>query len=136
MDYAFDTNIIVHLLIGTEAVRINRDEARSAGARFIIPPFVQYEIERGLLIKPNDKYRQAYERLLENCEVGEMTAIAWKEAAQIYADLYNKRFTVKDSDIIIAAFCVANEYILVTNNTKDFINMDNVKLVDWVYRTI
>ena len=105
MDYAFDTNTIVHLMIGTASVRQNRDKVRNnTNAKFVIPPFVQYEIERGLLIKPDIKNKLAYERLLENCELGEMTATAWKKAAEIYANLYTKRFTVKDADIVIAAF--------------------------------
>ena len=132
MDFAFDTNIVVHLLIGTEAVRLNRDKMRSKGARFVIPPFAQYEIERGLLVKPNRKSERAYESLLEICEVGEMTAMAWKEAAKIYASLYTKRFTVKDSDIVIAAFCKTNGHTLVTNNTKDFENIDGLSIVDWL----
>jgi len=132
MNYAFDTNAIIHLMIGTNSVRLNRDEAYHNGAGFIIPPFVHYEIKRGLLIKPNNKHEQAYQRLLENCELGEMTAAAWTKAAEIYADLYAQRFTVKDSDIVIAAFCMANGYTLVTNNTKDFVNMNGLRFVDWV----
>ena len=132
MNYALDTNTIVHLLIGTESVRQNRDKVRNAGGVFIIPPFVHYEIKRGLLIKPRDKHKQAYLQLLNNCELSEMTTAAWEKAAEIYANLYDKRLTVKDSDIVIAAFCMTNDYTLVTNNTKDFVNMDDIKLVDWV----
>jgi len=132
MNYAFDTNAIIHLMIGTSSVRQNRDEAYNNGARFIVPPFVQYEIQRGLLIKPNNKHEHAYNRLLENCELGEMTTTAWKKSAEIYANLYSKRLTVKDSDIVIAAFCIVNGFTLVTNNIKDFENMDGLLFVDWV----
>ena len=132
MDFAFDTNAIIHLMIGTSSVRQKRDEAYNNRARFIVPPFVHYEIQRGLLIKPNSKHEQAYNRLLGNCELGEMTTAAWEKAAEIYADLYKKRFTVRDSDIVIAAFCVVNNYTLVTNNTKDFENIDELLFVDWV----
>ena len=132
MYYAFDTNIIVHLIIGTNSVRQNRDNARYNGAKFIIPPFVNYEIQRGLLIKPNNKHEQTYNRLLENCELGEMTAATWRKAAEIYANLYTKRFTVEDSDIVIAAFCIVNRYTLVTNNSKDFENIDGLLFTDWV----
>ena len=132
MGYAFDTNIVIHLLIGTASVRQNRDIVRNMGDRFTIPPFVQYEIQRGFLIKPSTKYEQAYAQLLENCELGEMTALSWQRAAEIYAGLYSKRLTVKDSDIVIAAFCIVNDCTLVTNNTRDFINIDGIKLVDWV----
>jgi len=31
-----------------------------------------------------------------------------KNIAEIYVYLYSKRFTVKDSDIVITAFCVVN----------------------------
>lgn len=132
MDYAFDTNIIVHLLIGTASVRLNRDKARTTGLKFIIPPFAHYEMQRGLLIRPNDKNKRAYAELLENCILGEMTTEIWEKAAEIYASLYAKRFTVRDSDIVIAAFCIENDCTLVTNNTKDFINIDGLRLVDWV----
>ena len=131
MKYAFDTNTVIHLMIGTESVRRNRDIARNNGAAFFIPPFVQYEIDRGLLIKPNSKNERAYTRLLDNCILADMTVGAWKKAAELYADLYTKRFTVRDSDIVIAAFCIINDCTLITNNTKDFINMEGLNIVDW-----
>ena len=68
---------------------------------------------------------------LYNCALGEMTVDAWERAANIYAELYAKRFTVKDADIVIAAFCMVNEYTLVTANTKDFENIDGMQFVNW-----
>jgi predicted nucleic acid-binding protein len=62
----------------------------------------------------------------------DMPPSAWQQAAKIYCDLYNQRFTVKDSDILIAAFAMANGYTLVTNNTSDFENMTGLLLVDWM----
>ncbi len=56
----------------------------------------------------------------------------WENAANIYAELYRKRFTVKDADIVIAAFCLANGYTLVTNNISDFKNIDGLQFIDWV----
>jgi len=61
-----------------------------------------------------------------------MTANAWEHAARIYADLYAKHFTVKDADILIAAFCMVNRYTLITANTKDFVNIDDLQCVNWV----
>ena len=132
MNYAFDTNTVIHLMIGTESVRRRRNNARSMGAAFFIPPVVQYEMNRGLLIKPNPQNERAYTRLLENCMLVEMTAGVWMKAAEIYAGLYAKRFTVRDSDILIAAFCIVNDCTLITNNTKDFVNMSGLGIDDWV----
>lgn len=132
MEYAFDTNTIIHLMRGTDSVRDNREKAMKSGVRFIIPPFVNYEVRRGLIIKPIPKHIKAYDIIFDNCFLGEMNVDVWLRAAQIYAELYNKRFTVKDADILIAAFCIVNGYTLVTDNTSDFENIDGLHLENWV----
>ena len=132
MEYAFDTNIIIHLMRGTPSVRENREKAQKSGARFIIPPFVNYEIRRGLIIKSIPTYERAYAVICDNCSLEDMTVGDWERAAHIYADLYSKHFTVKDADILIAAFCMMNGYTLVTANIKDFENIDELQFVNWV----
>lgn len=132
MEYAFDTNAVIHLMRGTQSVRENRGKAQKSGARFIIPPFVNYEVRRGLIIKPIPTHEKAYDVICDNCTLGEMTVDVWERAARIYAELYAKHFTVKDADIIIAAFCLVNGYTLVTANTKDFENIDGLQFVNWV----
>jgi len=132
MDYCFDTNTIIHLMRGTPVVRKNREKAQKNGSRFIISPFVSYEILRGLIIKPIPAHEKAYAIICDNCSLEEMTTETWECAAQIYAELYIKHYTVKDADIIIAAFCMINGYTLVTANTKDFENIDGLQLVNWV----
>ena len=131
MEYAFDTNTVIHLMRGLHSAKENREKAQRNGARFIIPPFVNYEIRRGLIIKPIPAHEKAYAVICNNCSLEDMTADVWERAAHIYAKLYAKRFTVKDADILIAAFCMVNNYTLVTSNTKDFENIDDLKLVDW-----
>ena len=54
-----------------------------------------------------------------------------EKAAAVYASLRLAGFTVGDADILIAAFCIVNGCTLVTNNTKDFINIPEVHLADW-----
>ena len=98
----------------------------------IIPPFVNYEIKRGLMIKPVPAHEKAYVIICANCSLEEMTFNVWLCAARIYAELYTKRFTVIDADILIAAFCMENGYTLVTANIKDFENIDGLQIVNWV----
>ena len=85
-----------------------------------------------ILIKPVPSHEKAYEIICANCSLEEMTENVWIRAAQIYAVLYAKHFTVKDADILIAAFCMENGYTLVTANIKDFENMDSLQLINWV----
>ena len=132
MTYALDTNTIIHLLKGTVSVVSKIKESLFQDIPIIIPPYADYEIRRGLRYANATAKEQAYRRLCDSCEVGEMRREIWVRAANLYSDLRHNGFTVGDADILIAAFCVENGYTLVTNNTKDFINMDGVNLVDWV----
>jgi tRNA(fMet)-specific endonuclease VapC len=132
MEYVLDTNTIIHLLRGTKSVEMNVERVKSNGARFIIPPYVDYEVRRGLIIRKIPRHEKAYALICDNCSLEPMTGETWQRAAHIYAELYVKYKTVKDSDIIIAAFCLVNGYTLVTSNTKDFEHIDGLELADWV----
>ncbi len=132
MIYALDSNTIIHLLNYNPVVIAKKEEAVAAGARFIIPPVVDYEIKRGLWYKPAPKKEAIYNALISHYGSGEMTPAAWAQAAQIYVSLRRKSLTVGDGDIFIAAFCVTNNYTLVTNNTKHFENVGGLRIIDWV----
>jgi predicted nucleic acid-binding protein len=38
---------------------------------------------------------------------------------------------MEDADILMAAYCLQNNYIFVTNNTKHFCNIKNLPITDW-----
>jgi predicted nucleic acid-binding protein len=132
MTYALDTNIIIHLLHGTPSVRNSRDKELVQGAEIIIPRFVHYEILRGFLCAFNPKKEKAYRLFCSSYPIGEMDADVFEYGAKIYADLWKKRLTVGDADILIAAFCMVGDYTLVTDNTKHFEVIDGLKFLTWV----
>jgi len=57
---------------------------------------------------------------------------AAKIASQIKVDLEQNGFGIDNFDLMIASICLANNLTLVTNNTKHFQNIPNLKLEDWV----
>jgi tRNA(fMet)-specific endonuclease VapC len=132
MTYALDTNIIIHLLKDTVAVISQYDNCLSQGIPIVIPPYVDFEILRGLRYANATAKERVYQQLCGSCKIGEMQRGTWVRAADLYVDLRRNGFTVGDADIIIAAFCIENGYTLVTNNTKDFMNIDGLLLVDWL----
>jgi len=132
MTYALDTNIIIHLLRGTPTVRSKRDEAIAKGADIIIPPFVNYEIQRGFLCNSSVGKEKSYNTFCSVFSVGEMNSAIWKRGAEIYADLWRRRLTVGDADILIAAFCMVGGYTLITDNTNHFGVIDGLKFINWV----
>jgi predicted nucleic acid-binding protein len=132
MTYALDTNIIIHLLRNTPAVVSQYDEKLAQGIPIIIPPYVDFEIRRGLRYANATAKEQIYQRLCESCEAGEMRRETWVYAANLYSEMRHSKFTVGDADLLIAAFCLVDDYTLVTNNTKDFEKFQKLKLLDWM----
>ena len=57
----------------------------------------------------------------------------FKLAARLKADLVEKGSPIgnKDADIFIAAYCMNNDYTLVTDNTSDFERIDNLSIINW-----
>ncbi|MDF2867772.1 MAG: mvpA, tRNA [Gammaproteobacteria bacterium] len=57
-------------------------------------------------------------------------------AADVYAEIRNHiealGIAVGNADLLIGSHAISLNCILVTNNTKDFINLPNVQLENWV----
>ena len=132
MTYALDTNTIIAILGNDKNVEENWENAAASDSRFIIPPVVDYEIQRGLLYKPSPRKEKIFFSLRQHYGVGVMTPEMWVKSSHIYVDLRKNGFTVGDDDIFIAAFCLLNEYTLVTRNTKDFENIVGLQQVNWI----
>ena len=132
MIYTLDTNIIIHLIINTPTVFNRYENCLLHRHKLILSPYVDFEIRRGLRYKKATKKEQIYERLSMNWSIRDMGHNVWLRAVDIYSDLKYKGLTVSDADILIAAFCLENKSVLVTNNTKDFINIVDLTIEDWV----
>jgi tRNA(fMet)-specific endonuclease VapC len=132
MTYALDTNAVIHLLNENTTVVTKRDDAVASGIRFIIPPIVDYEIKRGFFYKSSPKKEKMYRFLVQHYGIEQFNETIWVRAADIHARLRRKGFTVGDADIFIAAFCVVNGYTLITANTKDYENINDLIIENWV----
>jgi tRNA(fMet)-specific endonuclease VapC len=97
----------------------------------VIPQAVDYEICRGFRLVTATRKKANYDMLLQDCKIAQMDTLSWKRAEEIYENLYRKSFTVGELDILIAAYCFTHNCTVVTNNTKDFENIDGLTIVDW-----
>ncbi|MCL2054454.1 MAG: PIN domain-containing protein [Oscillospiraceae bacterium] len=135
MIYALDTNIIIHYLRDEPRVCQEIYSAISQGDKLIIPNVVNYEIKRGFEVQSAPRKEKEYRILTEQggfCDIIEMDANAWERAERVFAELYHKHLTVGEMDILIGAFCLENNCTLVTNNIKDFKDIDGLEMVDWL----
>ena len=133
MKYALDTNVVFRYLKNESPSVQNVDDALAENHKLYIPKIVDYEVRRGfkLMCQPSHRKELVYKLLTQRCPVIEMDTIVWERATNVYKELYRKGFTVGELDILIAAFCLTNDLALVTNNVKDFTNIDGLEIVDW-----
>ena len=138
MIYALDTNIVIHYLREEANVRRHFKNAVENGAGIVIPRVVHYELKRGFAVQSAPAKERLYDGLVGEiglCDIVDMDSNCWERAEQIYAELYQKHLTVDELDILIASFCLENNCTLVTNNVKDFENIDGLTIEDWFTKT-
>ena len=131
--YALDSSALIMLLRKTPdtATVANFSNAVLRGADIIIPQFVHFEMLRGFNYVNATAQEQAYRKFLAKYSVGRFSDSTWEIAAKLYSDLRKGGWNIGDSDILIGAFCIENNYTLVTTNGKHFENMTNLTIVDW-----
>jgi predicted nucleic acid-binding protein len=135
MVYALDTNIVILYLHKEKNVFTKFHNVIMNNDDLVIPRIVHYELQRGFLTKHSPKMEDVYMKLIGItgcCEIAGMNEWAWTQAEQVYKGLYEKRLTVGELDILIAAICLENNYTLVTNNEKHFKDIDGLRYENWV----
>ena len=136
MIYALDSNVISAILKKDTYVITRYRQEIKQGNEFIILPVVFYEIERGLLAKNLLVKRRAFIDFCKDIEVGEFNFDVWRKAAEIYAILSKQGKLIGvnfDGDVFIAAYCIINDYILITNNKDHFGRIDDLKFENWSF---
>ncbi|MCL2281220.1 MAG: PIN domain-containing protein [Dehalococcoidia bacterium] len=134
MIYALDTNILSFLL----RTKQNPDIAKrfvdeiGQGNDYIIPPMSYYEITWYLLRKKAVAQLHCFESLYQSSFAKtSMDESDLLMAAKIKANLEEHGKAICDADIFIAAYCIVNDYTLVTDNTRDFERINGLKFVNW-----
>jgi len=130
--YALDACTLILLFSGNVNVA-NALRKNCIDNYILVPPIAYYEVLRGLLKKrATKKIRQL--KAMYNNSVGAVN-IKEKEviekAADIFVELSDKHFTVGSCDILIASWTILTNSILVTDNVKDFQNIDGLKIENW-----
>jgi tRNA(fMet)-specific endonuclease VapC len=109
----------------------NIEKAINDGHSIVIAPIAYYEVKRGLLSIGATKQLKKLEDLCDLFSIGELGNYLLEESIKIYVQERKEKRNTEDADIFIAAFCLCNNYILVTDNTKHFQYIKNLRLTNW-----
>ena len=135
MIYALDSNTISYMLRGEGNVLDAFKRESTRGNQYTIPFVVVHEIKRWLLYKSTkilQDYNREFDSLFKPIEHrAEMPLSVWEKATDIHISLKRTGQLIGSADILIAAYCLVNDYTLVTRNISDFGCIGGLKLVDW-----
>ena len=127
-----DTNIISYYLNDCSVVKEELRKAMRNQETICTTLLNVYEILKGFKWKNNKQKEKRFNIFLNDLDIYSINDNVIKIATDIYSTLRKKGVTIEDIDILIAAIVIANDGILVTNNTKHFGNIKQLKVVNWV----
>lgn len=135
MKYLPDTNIISAIIEDNEVVVKKFESLYDDDHVFIISAINYYEITRGLTTPKYQKKLSKFKAFLSKTEIIMLNIEILDIAATVYQQLKPQGQLIEDADTLIAATALYEKAILVTDNTKHFARVPNLKLENWIERT-
>ena len=126
-----DTDILSMYLRGNEKVKSKFEEYLAHYFTINISILSYYEILSGLKHKNANKQLESFLELCEIVSIVPITKESCNKSADIYASLKKSGQIIDDVDILIAGICLEEKFVLVTNNTKHFERIEDIKTVNW-----
>lgn len=124
-----DTTTVISYLKGVESVVA---QFRASSPREVaIPSVAAYELEYGTLRTSSPRRRTVVSELLAGLAQVPFDGDAALEAARIRMELETRGHMIGPMDLLIAGTAVSRGAVLVTNNTKEFSRVKNLRLADW-----
>jgi len=130
MKYALDTNIITYYLKGNADIQ-DKVDGEAKNDNIVIPPFAFFEVKKWLMVINSKNKLQAFERLFEEYGIDSIDKTMLNLALSLYIKLRKSGIAIDDGDLLIAAYCIQNNFILVSNNIKHFEKIEGLQVVNW-----
>jgi tRNA(fMet)-specific endonuclease VapC len=91
-----------------------------------------HELWRGLMQTKSEKIEVYFTQFLSNVTVLDFDDGDARESGRILAELSVAGKQIGDADTLIAGQAIANQMILVTNNTKHFLRVNGLQVENWM----
>ena len=127
-----DTNIISYYLNADQKIINNIMQLVDDNEILCTTVVNKFEVIRGFRWKKSKKKENMARGFINKLMLFSIDDDVIEIASDIYADLRKRGKSTEDADILIAAIVIKNNGTLVTNNTKHFGNIRQLKVVNWV----
>ncbi len=127
-----DTDVLSAVLRRHPAVIARARDYLRVHHRFAFSIITRYEILRGLKARNATKQQAAFDRFCAANTILPLSDAIIVQAAEIYADLYQRGELIGDADILIAATATVEGHGLVTNNERHFERIRGLNIDNWL----
>ena len=132
MHYLLDTNICIYLIKKRPPEALAQFK-RHSPLDVAISTITLFELEYGAQKSQQIQHTQdALARFILPLTLLDIDCRAAADAAAIRANLEKKGTPIGPYDLLIAGLARSQDLTLVTNNTKEFERIDNLRLENWV----
>ena len=125
------TDIFSYYLKGNEGVMLEIVNYLTEYPTLNLSYISYYEILKGLKYKKALTQEENFEELITEINLINVDKFSLKISAEIYSDLRSKGKTIGVCDTLIAGIAIQNNLQLITNNTKHFKDISNLKIANW-----
>jgi tRNA(fMet)-specific endonuclease VapC len=131
MKYMLDTNICIYLIKQNPAKVLKHFKSHAIGD-IGISSVTLAELRDGVSKSQHiEKNQQALDEFVLPLEIADFDETAAQEYGTIRAEIERAGKPIGSMDMLIGAHAHALGVTLVTNNTKEFKQIKNLKIVDW-----
>ena len=133
MKYMLDTNICIYLIKQKPPKVLKHFKSHAVGdigISSITLAELRYGVSKSQHVEKN---RQALDEFMLPLEIEDFDEHAAAEYGSVRADLEKGGKLIVSMDMLIGAHALALGAILVTNNTKEFRQIKNLKVIDWTH---
>lgn len=131
--YLLDTNICIYIIKHQPEIVRQHFEKHFPHRNILISVITLGELRFGAeKSQRKEKALKVIDELTSMIQVVELDEQVADHYAQIRQDLASKGQIIGSNDLWLAAHARANDWIMVTNNEKEFLRVDGLKVENWL----
>ncbi len=131
--YLLDTNICIYIIKHQPEIVRQHFEKHLPNRNILISVITLGDLRFGAeKSQHKEKALKVIDELTSMIQVVELDETVAEHYAQIRHDLSAKGKIIGSNDLWLAAHARANDWVMVTNNEKEFVRVDGLRVENWV----